>query len=123
MRDAELPSATILNGHSLLRLLAYLTLVIVLSSRRFQLMQGCGVSQANPERQAQSRAICGSEKHLGLELRKLPTFHLSSPCDPNERRLLKQCRVMFLLRQRVRGPCVPFSNEVGDKWSVKIADR
>lgn len=30
--------------------------------------------------------ICGSEKHLGLELRKLPTFHLSSPSDPNEQR-------------------------------------
>jgi hypothetical protein len=57
------------------------------SSRNSQLMQGCGVNQANPECQAQSRTICGSEQHLGLELRKLPTFHLSFSSDPDEHTL------------------------------------
>jgi hypothetical protein len=38
---------------SLLQVLAYLILLIIPSSRRFQLMQGCGVDQANPECQAQ----------------------------------------------------------------------
>ena len=35
LRDAEAPRSTVLDGHSLLQLLAYLTLLIVPSSRRF----------------------------------------------------------------------------------------